>query len=138
MDNRLSSITRRDRFQPMPTPWSLYSWPVVFCQANLQRTLNFVHLGTRVSAPLHSGRPATGHTLWGECTPSEETGLAWDWVDIGAGVLAMADPMGIFTNLRLVSRRGTVLTETESALYLNRLVRQLPWQDQVRQVLLSA
>jgi len=115
----------------MPPPWSIYSWPAVFCQANPQRTLQFVHLGTRV---IHTGSddsPPCGQTVWGEYTDDHEAGLAWDWVQICAGVVAMADPMCVVTNLRLLGERGQVLTSREAALYLNRLVHQLPWQSEV-------
>jgi hypothetical protein len=122
----------------MPPPWSLYSWPTVFCQANPRRTLQFVHLGTRVT---HSGSgqsPPSGHTVWGECSLNQDAGLAWDWVQICDGVVAMVDPMCVVTNLRLVGEQGQVLTSREAALYLGRLVRQLPWQDEVLSVLLAA
>ena len=58
--------------------------------------------------------------------------MAWDWVQIAHGVVAMADPMSLVTNLRLVSNQGEVLTSSESARYLNEFVRLLPWQREVQ------
>ena len=58
--------------------------------------------------------------------------MAWDWVQIAHGVVAMADPMSLVTNLRLVSNQGAVLTSSESARYLNEFVRLLPWQREVQ------
>ena len=58
--------------------------------------------------------------------------MAWDWVQIAHGVVAMADPMSLVTNLRLVSDQGEVLTVHESARYLNEFVRRLPWQQEVQ------
>lgn len=70
--------------------------------------------------------------MWGECTRDHETGLAWDWVQICQGVVAMADPMCVVTNLRLLGTEGQVLTTQEAALHLNRLIHDLPWQDEVQ------
>ena len=36
--------------------------------------------------------------------------MAWDWIQIARGVVAMADPMAVVTNLRLVGSEGEVLT----------------------------
>ncbi len=57
--------------------------------------------------------------------------MAWDWVQIARGVVAMADPMAVVTNLRLVSDEGTLLSAPESARHINRIVRDLPWQHEV-------
>lgn len=122
----------------MPPPWALYSWPTVFCQANAKRRLRFVHLGTRVTSPGDPVHPPAGQTVWGECTTDPGAGLAWDWVQISHGVVAMADPMCVVTNLRLVGLHGEVLTANESALHFNRLVCQLPWQDEVCRALKAA
>lgn len=139
MLTRTSPITMHsDRNLAMPPPWSLYSWPTVFCQANPRYTLHFVHLGTRVTHRGSDDSPPCGQTVWGECTLDQEAGLAWDWVQICDGVIAMADPMCVVTNLRLVGDRGQVLTSREAALHLSRLVRQLPWQDEVISALYAA
>ena len=123
----------------MPPPWALYSWPAVFCQANAKRRLRFVHLGTCVTSHRESGLPAAGQTVWrAGGAEMDGAGLAWDWVQIGCGVVAMADPMCVVTNLRLVGPHGEVLTANESALHLNRWVNQLPWQDEVWRVLQAA
>lgn len=62
--------------------------------------------------------------------------MAWDWVQIGhGGVVAMADPMSVITNLCLLGPSGEVLTAWESARYLNEMVRLLPWQDEVERAL---
>jgi len=131
MLTRTHSIMQSARNLTMPPPWSLYSWPAVFCQANPDSRLRLTHLGTRVTNPGSRHSPLCGQTMWGECTPEHEAGLAWDWVQICDGVVAMADPMCVVTNLRLVGEQGQVLTAREAALHLSRLVRQLPWQDEV-------
>jgi len=64
-----------------------------------------------------------------------DAGIAWDWIEIGLGVVAMVDPMGVTTNMQLVNRDGVVLAASEAALHINQFVRRLPWQDEVRRLL---
>ena len=79
-------------------------------------------------------RPS-GQTLWVAEDEVGELGLAWDWVQIGHGVVAMADPMAVVTNLRLVSDGGEVLDTLSSARHINGIVHQLPWQAEVERAL---
>ena len=64
--------------------------------------------------------------------------MAWDWVQIGDGIVAMADPMAVVTNLRLLGPEGEVLTAYEAARHLNEIVHALPWQSEVERALHSA
>ena len=113
----------------MPPPWVLHSWPAVYCQASWERKPRFVHLGTRVVSYGRSGAPSAGQTMWGEHLDEGEAGLAWDWVEVAHGVVAMADPLGVVTNLRLIGAEGQVLTAHAAALHIGRMVHDLPWQD---------
>ncbi len=61
--------------------------------------------------------------------------MAWDWVQIARGVVAMADPMSVISNLRFIGGEGEVLTAYESSLFLNEIVRLLPWQSEVQRAL---
>jgi hypothetical protein len=61
--------------------------------------------------------------------------MAWDWVQITQGVVAMADPMSLVTNVRLIGDEGEVLTVQQSARFLNEMVRDLPWQQEVHRAL---
>jgi hypothetical protein len=114
----------------MPAPWSVYQWPVVFWQAKTTHALEFIHIGTRVTRG-GPHEPWGGQTLWCEKKPRPEAGFLWDWMEICEGVLALADPMGIVTNVRLLDDDGTVLTCQESALFINDIVHELPWQQAV-------
>jgi hypothetical protein len=113
----------------MPPPWALYAWPAILCQANDKRKARFTHLGTRVTSVNDGGR--AGQTVWTEHLDEGEAGIAWDWIEIADGVVAMANPLCVLTNLRLVGDMGELLPARESALHLSRLVCQLPWQDEV-------
>jgi hypothetical protein len=76
-----------------------------------------------------------GQTIWGGQSKDGEAGVAWDWVQISGDVVAMADPMSVVTNLRLVGEEGEVLTALECARFLNEIVHALPWQGEVQRAL---
>jgi hypothetical protein len=64
--------------------------------------------------------------------------MAWDWVQLQGGVLAMADPMAVLTNLRLVGDEGAQLTPYESARHYCSIVHALPWQTAVEHAIAQA
>jgi len=96
---------------------------------------NFVHLGTHVSARPAADWPRSGQTAWGGRAADGVAGLSWDWIEIADGVIAIADPMTMTTNLRLLGSEGEVLTAHSAAQHLNRIAHQLPWQAEVRHAL---
>jgi hypothetical protein len=97
--------------------------------------VRFAHLGTHVAAGSDIGCPISGQTLWGSEHDGNPAGVAWDWVLVADGVVAMADPMSLVTNVRLVGHSGEVLTAWQSARFLNEIVHQLPWQSEVARAL---
>ena len=76
-----------------------------------------------------------GQTIWAWHSEEGDVGVAWDWVQLGRGVVAMADPMAVVTNLRLVDEEGDVLSPFESARHINTIVHGLPWQHEVARAL---
>lgn len=121
----------------MTPAWIVCAWPPLMLNAQRTADLHFVHLGTSVLNPGDADHPPMGQTLWGNPSAPSLAGVAWDWVELQRGVYAMADPLGLVTNLRLVGPRGEALSATHSALYLNELVRALPWQTEVVRALHS-
>jgi len=121
---------------PPVSPWSLRAWPPLLWQAGRSVGLQLHHLGTRVTL---CGDPSigglAGQTMWGGSSERGEAGVAWDWIQIARGVVAMTDPMSVVTNLRLVGDEGEVLTAQEAALFLNEIVHGLPWQHEVARAL---
>jgi hypothetical protein len=102
-------------------------------QAPHRRRLRFLHLGTRVN---YTGTPVrSGQTLWGDADGEQAAGLAWDWIELAQGVVAMADPMTVITSVRLLGPAGEVLTAMEAAPHLTGLVHALPWQNEVQRAL---
>ncbi len=117
------------------TPWSIRAWPLVLWQAGSESQLRFHHLSTHVTLPGDRTSRTSGQTIWGGLSEDGEAGVAWDWVQISSDVVAMADPMSVVTNLRLVGHEGEVLTALESARFLNEIVHALPWQTEVQRAL---
>jgi hypothetical protein len=100
------------------------------------RPLQLRHLGTRVTNPGDQISRTAGQTIWATAFGDGQAGMAWDWIQLSRGVVAMADPLSVVTNLRLVNPDGDVLTPLESLRRLNEVVHTLRWQDEVERVLL--
>ena len=92
-------------------------------------------MSTRVLSYGDEESPCTGQTLWGDATAQQSAGVAWDWVEVQDGVVAMADPLGLVTNLKLLDDRGEALNQIQVAVQLHQLVHALPWQSEVRRAL---
>lgn len=122
----------------MTLPWTLRAWPPVLWQATCTPRLQLFHLGTRVLSAGDERQPSTGQTVWGAMSEDGEAGVAWDWIQIMPGIVAMADPMAVVTNLRLLGPEGEVLTAWEAARHLNEIVHALPWQNEVQRALQSS
>lgn len=97
--------------------------------------MHFHHLGTRVASDGEARGCPAGQTVWAASGIDGEAGMAWDWIQIARGVVAIADPMSVVTNVRFVGPGGEVLTAQEAAMFLNTLVRTLPWQQEVQRAL---
>lgn len=115
--------------------WSLRAWPPLWWQVTRCLGLQLQHHHTTVSSVDERHHRCAGQTVW--CTQAEGTdaGVAWDWVQMPRGMVAMVDPMCVVTNLRLVGDAGEVLTAFESARVLNQIVYALPWQLEVQRAL---
>lgn len=119
----------------MTPAWIVYAWPRVLCDAQRAPQLHFAHLSTRVLVKGDASRPASGQTLWFGESGQGAAGVAWDWVYLPYGVVAIADPMALITNMQLVSADGDVLAPMESVRQLNEIVHTLPWQGEVQRAL---
>ena len=114
------------------TSWSVRAWTPLLGQADGTAHLQFDHLNTQI---FHSGGqdgPVSGQTVWRTDAPDGEVGVAWDWVMLSDDVIAMADPMCVVTNLRLLGNSGEVLTSWEAARHLSQIVYGLPWRGVVQ------
>lgn len=122
----------------MTPAWIVCSWPPVLWQAGESRDWHFVHLGTRVLNHGDARHPSSGQTVWGNASTQPAAGLAWDWIELPQGVLALADPMGMVSNVQFIDADGCVLPSMQCAMQLNGIVHALPWQDEVHRALHSS
>ena len=132
---RIEADAGRSPHTTMTPAWSVGAWPPVLWQPDSGSPLHFVHLGTHVSARFDSSWPNLGQTVWGGRAGDSSAGISWDWIEIAAGVIAVADPMTLVTNLCLLGPEGEVMTAHEAAPHLNRIVHRLQWQSEVRRAL---
>jgi hypothetical protein len=116
----------------MHTSWSIRAWTPLLWQADGALRLQFDHLDTQIFPASPEDTRVCGQTVWRTDAPEGEAGVAWDWVMLSDDVIAMADPMCVVTNLRLLGQRGEVLTSWEAARHLSRIVYGLPWQGEVQ------
>jgi hypothetical protein len=115
--------------------WRVVSWAPVLWQAASAPQLQLIHLSTAVLNRGDVEMPCSGHTVWGTQAPEGPAGMAWDWIQIQQGVLTLADPLALVTNLWLLDPAGQVLSPMQAAPHLNGIVHALPWQDEVRRVI---
>lgn len=120
---------------PLATAWALSAWPPLLWQATEPKPVRFHHLGTHITPTRSLPGCFSGQTLWMAHGAEGEAGMAWDWIEIAHGVVAMADPLSVVSNVRFIGDEGEVLTALQAAPYLNGLVHQLPWQREVARAL---
>jgi hypothetical protein len=130
----ISVMSMNSTLQQCP-PWTLHAWPTLLWQVGKQIPLQMHHLGTQIINPGDAMFRTVGQTIWAWHGEEGDVGLAWDWVQLTRGVVAMADPMAVVTNLRLVGHEGEALTAFESARHINCIVHGLPWQHEVERAL---
>ena len=116
-------------------PWTVRAWPPLLWQVDKLQPLLLRHLGTRVTNPGDQVSRTSGQTIWAASAADGQAGMAWDWIQLSVGVVAMADPLSVVTNLRLVNPDGDALSPLESLRCLNEVVHTLAWQDEVERVL---
>ncbi len=124
---------------PLNFAWSVHGWPVSLWQLASLGELRLAHLHTRV---LHSGSPSQtcrGQTLWAApASPSHAyaaVGIAWDWVRLDCGVVCLADPMGLVSNIALVDDAGATLPPLATVVELHAVLNPLDWQSEVERAL---
>jgi hypothetical protein len=104
-------------------------------QARQADGLHLRHLNTSITVRGQGQQPTLGQTLWAARSDGHEAGLAWDWVQLRHGLVTLADPLSVVSNLRLLGGRGQVLTALEATRVLNEIVHRLPWQPEVARTL---
>ncbi|HEY8878034.1 MAG TPA: hypothetical protein VIN03_10750 [Roseateles sp.] len=116
----------------MPTliqlPEGSVCWPV---DALSSAARDVRHAHTSLHHPRASHRPLSGSTRWERCYADSCAWVEWDWVEIGEGTVAQADPLNIRSNVLLLDERNRPLLSSRRKATLATLVYLLPWQGPV-------
>lgn len=89
---------------------------------------------TRLEDPEDITPRKVGATVWVSTIPRLRVAVAWEWVEVSEGVLVLADPNNVISNLRLVRPMmgmESMSRSTQRVVLLNAIVRALPWQSEI-------
>ena len=113
--------------------WHIVTWPKVVTGVSDWRSMahRFRHLGTSVEIDDHMPGLHRGQAVWGLDVDGRRVGVAWEWREVRANVVAMDDPMVVLANVELHDGAGLCLPDGQRLLALHALIHELPWQDEV-------
>lgn len=117
----------------------VHPWPIIEWSAHRIQQIALLHLASRRSEAAcgPDGAAQRGSTLWCGLVASGLVGVTWTWQQIAPGVLVIADPLAIRSNLRWLGDDGHLLGEIAVAALHTRLVVPLRWAQPVRDALRS-
>lgn len=76
----------------------------------------------------------SGTSIWTATSPcAAPVALAFEWSEVSHQVLALADVLGVMSNLRPSDEEGRLLLEDRRLQVLAVVVHRLEWQEVVRQ-----
>lgn len=132
LDDHLCTNSQRGAHMGLQS-WMIKSWPIIdwFPPPPDEGWPSFLHMGTHIYQDRCGSRPCVGSTVWVGAVGGSYAGLAWDWVELRPGVLLLADPNSIVTNLQVTDARRLLLGPLESNVSLNTVLHRLPWQEWV-------
>jgi hypothetical protein len=113
--------------------WHIVTWPKVVTDVNDWRSMakHFRHFGTSVEDDDEVPGLHRGQAVWGVDQGGRRIGVAWEWREVRANVVAMDDPMVVLANVELHDGAGLFLPDGQRLLALHALIHELPWQDEV-------
>ncbi len=119
--------------------WMIKSWPIIdwFPSPSDDDWPSFLHMSTQVRQERRGSEPCVGSTVWVGAIDGVYAGLAWEWVELRSGVLMLADPNSIITNIQVVGADRRAADPLHATVSLNVFLHRLPWQDTVGEVLAS-
>ncbi|MDR7267453.1 hypothetical protein J2X20_000082 [Pelomonas saccharophila] len=123
----------------MPTliqlPEGSVCWPVAALSSAAQ---DVRHAQTHVHRSRGGEGRLGGSTRWERCYADSCAWVEWDWVSMGDGAVAQADPLNVRSNVLLLDDRGRPLLSSRRRATLATLVYLLPWQGPVLDKLRSS
>jgi hypothetical protein len=115
----------------LPTIIGLWR-PVSTCVSRwVDNARHFEHIGTVHAHPSTVDDLKHGQVVWGVPSGSSPVAVCWDWAEIRVGVVALSNPMTVFSNVTLLAEDGAPLTAGQTLLQLNGVIHELDWQRQL-------
>ncbi|MEK8033575.1 hypothetical protein AACH06_22365 [Ideonella sp. DXS29W] len=115
----------------LPTIIGLWR-PVSTCVSRWAHDVRqFRHIGTVLAQPTIDDDCKRGQVVWGVPDTDCPLALCWDWAEVRVGVVALANPMTVFSNVRLLAEDGAPLSHGQTLLELNGVIHELNWQRQL-------
>jgi Domain of unknown function (DUF4902) len=114
--------------------WSTLALPQVEWPTCLVPPTRFRHLHTSVDEPELPRAREVGYTTWQSIESGPMVRLGWDWALIDEGIVVLADPLGINSNLCFLQEQQPVHA-SRAAAHLNAIVHALPWQATILKAL---
>ncbi len=109
--------------------WTTVEW---YLPPDSEELPLFLHAGTQRRDNADAAGTRMGDTIWLLKDSPEPAGLAWEWIEIRPGVIMLADPNAMVTNLRLVDSHHRAVLGMNLVRICNRIVHALRWQERVR------
>ncbi len=111
--------------------WHIFTWPsVALTVRSLKAHVGDVRHIESYGAPTDDAHePARGLTAWGFVSAEGPVGIAWEWVSLRGGAVALGDPMTVVSNLALLDDRQALLPPARRLLMLHELIYGMPWQQ---------
>ena len=82
-----------------------------------------------------SERTHLGEVLWGvevkAGSSNRMVGVCWEWREVIPNVVALSNPLGIQSNVRLKDEAGALVTPAKLVLHLNAAVSGFRWQGRL-------
>ena len=113
--------------------WMVKSWPVVewYLPPVADVWPKLWHGNTAMGRRSDCGDRLHGDSVWLGVINGRSVGVAWEWIELRAGVFMLTDPNSILSNIRFLTQDGAEQEHLASLVSLNRLVHHLPWQPAV-------
>ena len=110
----------------------IVGWPRVAMSptACAQEVARFMPLGL-VGHPATEHEHGHGQVVWGIVRDGTRMAIAWDWTEAAPGIVVLADPMVVLTNLQLVDNEGFPLSYEDRILALSAAINGWDWQSAV-------
>jgi hypothetical protein len=118
--------------------WMVKSWPQVRLQVtdDFRGMPEFQHISTLWREDLAGREGRVGETVWAARLGNQDVvGLAWEWVEVRPGLVALLDPNAMISNAKLVGEDGVELDELRAIIAVNVVSHAVPWQARALDVI---